>query len=52
MYGKASVLGISITAGGLASTGFGIAWLVVTASILLLGGLLLFRFGHRRAASR
>lgn len=52
MYGKTSVLGISLGTGGLAGTGFGIAWFVVTAAILLLGGMLLLRSGHRRAASR
>ena len=50
MYGKTAVLGTTIGAGGLASTGFGITWYVVAASILIVGGLLLARFGHRRAA--
>lgn len=52
MYGKTSVLGFSLGAGGLASTGVGIEWLAIAASILALGGLLLLRFGRRRAASR
>lgn len=52
MYAKTSVLGLSLGTGALAGTGFGIAWFVVTASILIVGGLLLLRFGHRRAAHR
>lgn len=50
MYGKTSVLGLTAGTGGLASTGFGITWYAVTASILLVGGLLLMRWGRRRGA--
>lgn len=50
MYGKTSIVGITMGTGGLASTGFGIAWYVVAASVLLVGGLLLTRWGRRRGA--
>ena len=52
MYGKASVVGITGSAGILAVTGFGLAFYVVVASTLLLSGLVLIRFGRRRAAHR
>jgi hypothetical protein len=52
MYGKTAVVGVAAGTGGLASTGFGIAWYVVAASVLLVGGLLLMRWGHRRGATR
>jgi len=52
MYAKTSVLGLSVGAGGLAFTGFGVSWYVVIASILLAAGLLFLRLGRRRAARR
>jgi hypothetical protein len=52
MYGKTAIVGVTIGTGGLASTGFGIAWYAVAASMLLVGGLLLVRWGRRRGASR
>lgn len=52
MYGKTSIVGVTAGAGGLASTGFGVVWYVLAASILIVGGSLLMRWGHRRAAPR
>ncbi len=52
MYGKTAIVGVTAGAGGLANTGFGIVWYVVAASMLLVGGLLMLRWGHRRAAPR
>jgi hypothetical protein len=52
MYGKTSVVGVTIGSGGLAATGFGVAWYVLTATVLLIGGVLLVRWTHRRAATR
>ena len=52
MYGKTSVLGITSSAGVLAVTGFGLAFYLVVAFTLILGGLVLLRFGRRRAAHR
>jgi hypothetical protein len=51
MYGKTAVVGVTGGTGGLASTGFGITWYVVAASVLLIGGLLLMRWGRRRGAT-
>jgi hypothetical protein len=48
MYGKTGVVAVT---GGLAATGFGLAWYVVLASALLVSGLLLARWGRRRGAS-
>jgi hypothetical protein len=52
MYGKASAVGLTGSAGILAVTGFGLAFYLVVASILILSGLVLARFGRRRAAHR
>jgi hypothetical protein len=52
MYGKTSIVGVTIGTGGLAATGFGVVWYAVAASILIVGGLLLMRWGHRRGAAR
>jgi len=52
MYGTAATAGVTMGAGGLAYTGFGTAWYVVAASILLVGGMLMLRFGRRRAEAR
>jgi hypothetical protein len=46
----AAVLGASVGVGGLAFTGVNVAWYVIVASFLIVSGLLLLRFGHRRAA--
>ena len=51
MYGKTSIAGVTLGTGGVAATGFGVAWYVVAASILIVGGLLLARWGHRRGAT-
>ncbi|MDT4912940.1 MAG: hypothetical protein QOC66_2068 [Pseudonocardiales bacterium] len=51
MYGKTGIVGVTIGTGGLASTGFGTAWWVVAATLLLVSGLLLTRWGRRRGAS-
>lgn len=48
MYGTAG----GVTAGGLAFTGFAVGWYAIAATILLVGGLLLLRFGRRRAEAR
>lgn len=45
MYGTAG----GATAGGLAYTGFAMGWYTIAATILLVGGILLLRFGRRRA---
>jgi hypothetical protein len=45
----AAVLGASVGVGGLAFTGFNVAWYVIVASLLIVSGLLLLRLGHRRA---
>lgn len=52
MYGTAGTAGVTVGAGGLAYTGFGVAWYVIAASILLVSGMLLLRFGRRRAEAR
>lgn len=52
MYGNSSVLGVSVAAGGLAATGFGLTWYVLIGTFLLLSGLLLVRFGRRRSAGQ
>ena len=52
MYGKTSVVGITAGGGILAVTGFGVAFYFVVASILIMSGLILVRFGRRRAAHR
>ena len=52
MYGKTSIVGLTGGAGILAVTGFGLAFYLVVASILILSGLVLARFGRRRAAHR
>jgi hypothetical protein len=49
MYGR-SVGGLAVGSGALAVTGFGIAFYVLLATILMLTGSLLVRFGRRRAA--
>lgn len=51
MYGKTSIVGVTLGTGGLAATGFGIVWYAVAASILIVGGLLLTRWGRRRGAA-
>jgi hypothetical protein len=51
MYGKTSIVGVGLGTGGVATTGFGIAWYAVAASILIVGGLLLARWGRRRGAT-
>ena len=50
MYGKASVVGVTVGSGALAHTGFGVAWYLVSAVLLTVGGLLMIRWAHRRAA--
>jgi len=52
MYGKTSVVGVTLGSGSLAATGFGVAWYVVSATLLLVGGVLLMRWTRRRAALR
>ena len=52
MYGKTGIVGVTAGTGGLAATGFGLTWYVIAASMLLISGLLLARWGHRRGASR
>ncbi len=52
MYGKTGIVGATLGTGTLATTGFGVGWYVLAASMLLVGGLLLLRLGRRRAASR
>jgi len=49
MYGTVGTAGVAGGAGGLAYTGFGAAWYVVAAVILLVAGMLMVRFGRRRA---
>ena len=49
MYGKGSIVGVT---GGLAATGFGVMWFSVAASVLIVGGLLMTRWGRRRGAAR
>jgi hypothetical protein len=49
MYGKTSVVGVTLGSGSLAFTGFAVAWYVVSATLLLVGGALLLRWTHRRA---
>lgn len=52
MYGKTSVVGVTLGSGSLAATGFGFAWYVMSAVALLIGGVLLLRWSQRRAALR
>ena len=52
MYGKTSIVGVTLGSGGLAATGFGVAWYAVSAALLIVGGVLLRRWTHRRAATR
>lgn len=52
MYGNTSVIGVTLGSGSLAATGFGVAWYVVSATVLIVGGLLLMRWMHRSAALR
>ncbi len=49
MYAKTSVAG-GTTGGVLAVTGFSLAFMVLLATLLILGGLLLLRSNRRRAA--
>ncbi|MCW2647706.1 MAG: hypothetical protein QOG07_2550 [Pseudonocardiales bacterium] len=54
MYGKTPAVGFglttsSLTTSSLATTGFAVAWYVELALVLLVGGLLLMRWGRRRA---
>lgn len=49
MYGKLGIVGVT---GGLATTGFSTAWYVVLASVLIVTGMLLARWGRRRGATR
>jgi hypothetical protein len=51
MYGTAGIVGVTAGTGGLAATGFGTVWYVVAAVMLIVGGLLLTRWGRRRGAS-
>jgi hypothetical protein len=52
MYAKPSLVGIGIATGTLAFTGFAVASYVVTATILIVGGMLLVRASRRRASHR
>lgn len=52
MYGKTGIVGGALGAGGLAATGFGIIWYATAAAVLIIGGLLLMRWGHRRGSTR
>jgi len=52
MYTKTPVLGLGVGAGSLPFTGFGVGFYVVAGTVLVLGGLLLMRLAHRRAAHR
>lgn len=52
MYGKTSVVGVTLGSGSLAATGFGVAWYVLSATLLLVAGVLLMRWTRRRAALR
>lgn len=51
MYGKTGIAGVSAGTGGIASTGFGASWYVAVAVMLVVGGLLLIRWGRRRGAA-
>jgi len=48
MYGTAITTGAG-SGGALAYTGFGVGGFVIVALILLVGGMLMVRFGRRRA---
>jgi hypothetical protein len=48
MYGKTPAVAFGLTSTGLATTGFAVAWFVELALVLLVGGLLLLRWGRRR----
>ena len=50
MYGKTPAVGFGLTTTSLATTGFAVAWYVELALVLLVGGLLLMRWGRRRAS--
>ena len=52
MYGNLGILGVTVGTGGIASTGFSSSWYLVSALMLIVGGLLLTRWGRRRGASR
>jgi hypothetical protein len=52
MYGKTGIVGVTGGTGGLAATGFGVSWFVALASLLIIGGLFLARWGRRRGAAR
>ncbi|MDT4893481.1 MAG: hypothetical protein QOE97_2516 [Pseudonocardiales bacterium] len=51
MYAKTGIVGVTAGTGGIASTGFGASWFVAVAVMLIVGGLLLARWGRRRGAS-
>ena len=51
MYQRTGIAGVTAGTGGVASTGFGASWFVVVAVMLIVGGLLLARWGRRRGAS-
>ena len=52
MYGRFGIGGVTVGAGGLAATGFGAGWYVLAASLLILTGVMLMRWGRRRGATR
>jgi hypothetical protein len=51
MYAKTGIVGVTAGTGGIASTGFAAGWFVAVAVMLIVGGLLLARWGRRRGAS-
>jgi hypothetical protein len=51
MYQRIGIGGVTAGTGGLAGTGFGASWFVAIAVMLIIGGLLLARWGRRRGAS-
>ena len=50
MYGRTPYVGFGLTTSSLATTGIALAWYIELAVVLLVGGLLLIRWGRRRAA--
>ena len=49
MYGKTGIVGTAAT-GGLATTGFATTWYIAVAVLLIVGGLMMARWGRQRGA--